>query len=92
MKPDDAKVWEFSKKLTFVFVLMCAIHLTAHLVSAMFVLGDYKLIKESFIGALPFYITALATYMGKSTLDNFDKSKNKKEITLKQIDCNESNG
>lgn len=77
--------WEFSKKLTFIFVVIFAIHMVAHLVSAMMSLGDYRLIKDSFIGSLPFYSVAFATYMGKSTFENYDKHKSK----LKEMDCDD---
>ena len=80
------KTWEFSKKLTVFILLMLNVHLLVMLVSALFLIGDYKLIKDSFIGSLAFYAAMLGTYMGKSIFENLDKYNKKFNIDMKELE------
>lgn len=87
---NDGKVWEFSKKMTFMILLIFALHMAAHLITAMLMLGDYKMIKESLVSSFPFYITAFGAFLGKSTFENFDINKNK--MKLVKMECDNSLG
>ena len=89
---NDGAVWEFSKKLTFFFLIAFTLHMAAHIVSAMLTLGDYRLIKESFNGTLPFYSVIFGSYTAKAAFENYDKHKKQYEIAMKQVDCDDSLG
>ena len=88
---NERKVWEFSKKMTFLILMMLMLHLAAHLVTSMLMLGDYKLIKESLVSSFPYYISSFGLFLGKTTFENFDIHKNR--MRERQLDCMvESNG
>ncbi len=84
--PYQSKAWEFSKKLTFFFVILLTTHLLVMLISALFMIGDYKLIKDSFIGSLPFYAAMFGTYLGKSIFENYDRYTKKFKLEDKQLE------
>ena len=86
------KTWEFSKKLTFFFLMIFMLHLGTHMVTAMLMLGDYKMIKESFTGTLPFYAAMFATYLGKSIFENYDRFTKKFNINMKELEIEEEQG
>lgn len=81
-----AKRWEFSKRLTFFFLIVFMVHLLALLFSAIFSFGDSQLIKDSFTGSLPFYAVIFTGYTAKATFENYDKFKKQYEAKEKD-DC-----
>lgn len=81
--------WEFSKRMTFTFIMIFAMHLTALIISAVMVLGDYRLIKDSFMGTLPFYGIIFGGYTTKATLENFSKYNKEYQLTVKEMDIKE---
>lgn len=83
------KTWEFSKKLTFLFLMIFMFHLGTHMVSALLMLGDYKMIKESFTGTLPFYAAMFGTYLGKAIYENRDRFAKKFSIDMKELEIEE---
>lgn len=89
MKVSDQ--WEFSKRLTFFFLIIFSIHLFAFLASAMFELGNCSVIKDSLTTSLPFYAVIFTGYTAKATFENFDKFKKQYELSLKKIDAGEEN-
>ena len=77
------KNWEFSKKLTFAFVVMFAFHLVVFLISALFNVGQTEMIKDSLTSLSPFYLAVITGYLGKSAFENFDINRNK--ITMRKL-------
>ena len=83
----DKAQWEFSKRLTSRFFYLFVLHLFALLAAAMFRLGDYQLISDSFKGALPFYAVIFTGYTIKAGFENFDKGKNRVAIKELEQEC-----
>ncbi len=77
---------EFSKRLTFFFLVIFSIHLGSLLVSAMMTLGDYQLIKDSFNGSLPFYGVIFTGYTAKAAFENYDKFTKQYKVTMKELE------
>lgn len=88
---DHVKVWEFSKKLTFFFMVIFSVHMSAFLVSAMFSLGNCTVIKESLSSSLPFYAVIFTGYTAKATFENYDKFKKQYELSLEKVKSGEEN-
>lgn len=88
---EELKRVEFSKKLTVFFLVIFAIHLFSLLVSAMLEMGDYRLIKDSFTGSLPFYGVIFTGYTAKAAFENYDKFTKQYRISMKEMDV-DSNG
>ena len=82
----DKAQWEFSKKLTSRFFYLFVFHLAATLVSAMFRLGDYALIADSFKGASAFYAVIFTGYTIKAGFENFDKGKNRTQLDMRELE------
>lgn len=64
-------------------------HLVAHLISSLFKLGDYQMIRDSFVSTLPFYAAMFATYLGKSIFENYDRYTKKFTVDMKKLDIEE---
>jgi hypothetical protein len=96
LRAEDKARWEFSKKLTMLFLVFFAIHLVSLLSSAILSLGDYTMIKDSFLSSLPFYGVIFTGYTAKATFENYDKFRKQYELANKKIDaqtdCEESDG
>lgn len=89
LKAEDKARWEFSKRLTFFFLVAFMVHLVSLLLSAILSLGDYTMIKDSFLSSLPFYGVIFTGYTAKATFENYDKFKKQYEIATKKADKEE---